>query len=299
LTPVGRTPTGATAVAGVIGDPVAHSLSPVLHNAAFAECGLDWVYVAFPVRAGRLDEALRGAEALSVRGLSVTMPHKQAVAEACRRASETVRLLGAASTVRFDAEGPVAESNDGEGLLEDLAHGLGFDPDGRRCLVIGAGGAARAAILALARAGAREVAVVNRSADRAERAAALAGPAGRVVTPEAARGADLVVNATPLGMVGHRPDPPGAPAAGGGPAAIDGIGAALAAGQIAYDMVYAPVTTPFLETARAGGAVVRNGLGMLVHQAGRQFQQWTGATAPLEAMWAAARQALGDRPPVA
>ena len=123
----------------MIGFPVRHSLSPLLHNTAFAAMGLDWSYVAFEVPPGSLDRAVAGAAALGLRGLSVTMPHKDAAAQLATRRSRQVRRLGAANTLRFDQGAIVAESYDGDGLLDDLRDG-GFDPAGRRCGVIGAGG---------------------------------------------------------------------------------------------------------------------------------------------------------------
>ncbi|MGH9068199.1 MAG: shikimate dehydrogenase [Acidimicrobiales bacterium] len=192
---------------GVIGAPVRHSLSPRLHNAAFAALGLDWAYLAFPVAPDQVGAALAAVLALGLAGLNVTMPHKAAVVPLCDRISPTVEALGAANTlVARDGE-LAAESTDGPGFLDALRTGHGFRPEGRRALVVGAGGAARAVILALAGAGASEVVVVNRTRARAEAAAALAGTAGRVGEPAEADGADLVVNATPLGMDLRSPPP--------------------------------------------------------------------------------------------
>ncbi|MCU1494178.1 MAG: Shikimate dehydrogenase [Acidimicrobiaceae bacterium] len=279
-------PTGRTAVVGIIGDPVEHSLSPALHNAAFAHLGADWVYVAFPVAPRDVAAAIAGAKALGVRGLSVTMPHKQAAALASDQRTPAVELLGAANTIVVRSGVALAHSTDGAGLLADLADGPRFDPAGRDCVVLGAGGAARAVVLALAEAGARSVTIVNRTPARAESAAALAGAAGRVGSLDDLAGADLVVKATPLGMAAHTDL-----AAGAGDDA--GIGERMRPGQLAVDLVYAPTTTPFLADAAAAGAATRNGLGMLVRQAVLQFELWTGEAAPLETMWAAAREGAG------
>src|ERR1700689_1785274 len=220
----------ATAVVGVIGDPVAHSLSPRLHNRAFADMGLDWVSVGFRVAAGRAGEALAGAAALGIRGLSVTMPHKDDAARLVDRRSPRAERLGAVNCVVFDETGTIGDSTDGPGLVAALRRGDRFDPDGRRCLVVGAGGAARAVILALAEAGAVEVVVVNRTASRGTVAAGLAGPVGRVGVAEDARECELVVNATPLGMDGA--------------GVVDGTWPIdpelLAAGQLVVDLVYHP-----------------------------------------------------------
>jgi shikimate dehydrogenase len=271
-------PSGTTTLVGVIGDPVRHSRSPAIHNAAFAHLGMDWAYVAFPVAAGAATAAVRGAHALGVRGLSVTMPHKQQAAELADRRSPEVELLGAANTLVLDASGASAHSTDGAGFLADLRRGLGFEPAGATCAVLGAGGAARSVVLALARAGASSVLVCNRSAERGRSAAALAGAAGALVAPEDLAAAALVVNATPVGMAG----------AAEGEQLPPGLLGALHAGQAVYDLVYHPLETPLMVAAGRRGARVRGGLGMLVHQAAEQFRLFTGEDAPLEVMWHAA-----------
>lgn len=268
-------PSGTSIVVGVIGDPVRHSLSPVLHNAAFAALGLDWVSVAFLVSPASLDAALAGARALGVRGLSVTMPHKEAVAAKVDRASAGAARLGAVNCVVVERDGLVGENTDGEGFVAALRRGAGFEPSGRRCLVAGAGGAARAVVLALAEAGASEVVVVGRSSDRVADAASLAGEVGRAGVPSEAADAALVVNATPLGMAGTTESgalPPIDPAL-------------LGPGQLVVDLVYAPRPTRWLELAQRRGAAVLDGLGMLVHQAALQIELWSGRRAPVEAMW--------------
>lgn len=270
-------PSGTSVVVGVIGDPVVHSLSPALHNAAFAALGLDWVSVAFPVRPDRIDTALAGARALGLRGVSVTMPFKEAAASLLDRVRPTAQRLGAVNCVVVEPGGLVGENTDGDGFLDALRRGAGFDPSGRRCLVMGAGGAARAIVLALSDAHAAEVVVVGRSSDRAAQAAALAGTAGRTGEPSDAGDADLVVNATPLGMAGT--------AFAGALPPVDPT--LLRPDQLAVDLVYAPRTTRWLAIGRAQGAMTLDGLGMLVHQAARQLELWTGAVAPVEAMWRA------------
>ena len=271
-------PSAATQVVGVIGYPVTHSLSPLLHNTAFAELGVDWVSVGFPVEPDQAATAIEGARKLGIRGLSVTMPHKEdvAVAVSCTRSAER---LAAVNCLFLDADGAwVGDNTDGEGLVAALARGGRFDPAGRRCLVVGAGGAARAVVAALADAGAAEVVVVNRTRDRAVAAAALAGSAGRVGDAADATGCDLVVNATPAGMAGVEGGPDGWP--------LDP--ALLGPGQVVVDLVYHPSTTPWLAAAAGQGAATSNGLGMLVHQAALQIERWTGQVAPVDAMWAAA-----------
>jgi shikimate dehydrogenase len=273
---VSRDVGGATRVTGIIGDPVAHSRSPAIHNAAFSAIGLDWVYVAFPVPAGRAAEALAGVRALGIEGLSVTMPHKTDAAAACDELTPTAARLGAVNAVVNRDGHLLGDSTDGEGLVRALA-AVGVEADGASVLVLGAGGAARAIVLALAGAGARGV-VAARRPDAASSAADLTSSArtidfSRIV--DAAHGVDVVVNATPLGMQGE--------------AAPFDV-ASLPEGSFVLDTVYHPAETPLLAAARARGLGCANGLGMLVHQAAVAFELFTGREAPLEAMWEAARR---------
>ena len=257
---------------------MAHSLSPTMHNAAFGAAGLDWDYLAFEVAPvpEAAEAAVHGMRALrGFDGMSVTHPHKLAVARAVDSLSSTAAALGAVNTVVRDSDGRLrGESTDGEGFLRALAE-LGFEPAGRRALLVGAGGAARAVARALARAGVSELVVVNRTPERAEQVVALTGPAARVGVGAEAGECDLVVNATPLGTEG------------GDVAALPVAAAHLGAGQLVVDLVYEPPVTSFLDTAESRGCRVANGLAMLVHQAALQFELWTGAAAPLDAMWAA------------
>ena len=265
----------ATQVVGVIGHPVAHSLSPLLHNTAFDELGLDWVSVGFPVAPGRAAVALVGARALGLQGLSVTMPHKEAAADVAGDLALEAARLGAVNCLVAAGEGWRGENTDGVGFITALARGDRFAPSGTRCLVVGAGGAARAVIAALGDAGAAEVVVVNRTGERARTAAALAGSVGRVGVAGEATGCDLVVNATPAGMVDLDVGAEGWP--------VDP--ALLRSGQVVVDLVYQPLITPWLAAAAERGAHTVNGLGMLMHQAALQVELWTGNVAPVDAMW--------------
>jgi len=280
-------------IVGVIGSPVAHSLSPLLHETAFAALGLDtWHSFAFEIAPGGAAGALDAMRRADVRGLSVTMPHKADVAESVDECSEVARRLGAVNCV-LNRDGSLSGTNtDGEGFVASLARGAAFDPRGRRCVVVGAGGAARAVVLALASGGAAQVAIVNRTPERAFGAAALAGPVGSVVPltegsiADAVVAADLVVNATPVGMAGVT----GA-TGDGGPGEWLVPPRLLGPGQVAADLVYVPRPTPWLAEATAGGARALDGLGMLVHQAAAQVVLWTGLDPPVEAMWRAAEEA--------
>ncbi len=274
-----RTPSGSSRLVGVIGDPVTHSLSPTLHNAAFAACGLDWVYVAFPVVRGRGGAAVAAARDLGLAGLNVTMPHKADVAAACDQLTPDAAALASVNTVVIRPDGTaLGATTDGEGFLAALA-GDGIEVAGRRVLVLGAGGAARAVVLALGRAGA-DITVAARRLEMARAAAALAPGALAVGLPDAvgsAAAADVVVNATPLGMGGEHPP-------------LDA--GRLGSGHTVIDLIYHPAETPLLAAARAAGARTQNGLPMLVHQAALSFRLWTGVEAPVDVMWAAAEAAL-------
>ena len=270
-----------TRLAAVIGSPVRHSLSPAMHNAAFHDLDLDWVYVACEVAPEALSAAFGGARALGLGGMSVTIPHKAAALAEVDDASAVARAVGAVNcVVPADGGWLLGENTDGAGFLASLAD-EGFTPAGRRCAVVGAGGAARAVVHALADAGAAEVVVINRSPGRAEATVALAGAVGRAGTAADVDRMDLVVNATPLGMTGT----------GGDALPLDPD--LLGSGQLLVDLVPNPAITPLMRAARARGAQVAGGLGMLVHQGALAFELWTGRPAPLGTMRAAAVQALG------
>ncbi|MEO7397680.1 MAG: shikimate dehydrogenase [Ilumatobacteraceae bacterium] len=279
--------TATTRVAGVIGSPVRHSLSPVIHNAAFAASGLDWVYAAFDVAAGGGGAAVAAMHALGIAGLSVTMPHKHDVAAAVDVIDEASAALAAVNTVVRQPDGRLAgHSTDGDGFVASLRE-AGCDPAAMNVVVLGAGGAARAVIHALGRSGAERVIVVNRSAGRAGEAAALAG--GRGVVGEAGdlRFADLVVNATSVGMW---------PVSGAAAADLLPLDPALLESRhIVADLVYHPLETPLLRAARRCGAVAIDGLAMLVHQAVLQQELWTGRRPDPTIMRAAAENEVARR----
>jgi shikimate dehydrogenase len=261
-------------VVGIIGDPVTHSRSPAIHNAAFAAVGLDWVYVALPVERGNGAAAVRAVRTLGLAGLNVTMPHKAAAAGACDELSTSARALESVNTVVHRDGVLVGDSTDGPGFVAALAD-EGVDVAGAGVLVLGAGGAGRAIVHALGVAGAR-VTIAARRADAGAQAARLA-PDAHVVdfadVDDAVRAANVIVNATPIGMAGEPP-----------PITVE----ALQRTQFVYDTVYHPSPTPLLEAAAARGIPHTGGLGMLVHQAALSFTLWTGEEAPLAVMSAAA-----------
>ena len=267
----GRAITGSTRIVGVIGDPVGHSRSPAMHNAAFDALELDWVYVAFPVRRGEGAAAVRAVATLGLVGLNITMPHKADAAAACDDLSSEAGALGTVNTV-VNADGTLAgHSTDGDGFLRALDD-EGIAVAGQRAVVVGAGGAGRAITHALGRIGAH-VTVAARRPDAARSAASLAPGGAAIALDElAVEHFDVVVNATPIGM--DREPPP-----------FDT--ALLHDGQFVFDTVY-PVETPLLREARARGVRAAGGLGMLVHQGALSFSLWTGVEPPLEVMRAAA-----------
>lgn len=267
---------GHTAVYAVVGQPVSHSLSPAMHNAAYAHLGMDAVYVALPVEPAGLGAALRGAHALGIRGLNVTVPHKQGAAAACTTLDRVAAEVGAANTLRRAAEGWEGFNTDAPACLALLeAAGLA---KGARALLLGAGGAARAAGWALARAGAE----IRIAARRIGAAAALADHLRATVAgaradavdwdlagAESARG-DAVVNGTSVGLAGHEGRLPPL---------------RLRRGQVVLDFVYGE--TELARAARAAGARLVTGEQVLVRQGALAFTLWTGRPAP-EAVMAAA-----------
>lgn len=273
---------GTTRLVGLIGWPVAHSLSPAMHNAAAQALGLDLVYVPLPVAPGAVGEAVRGLAALGFLGANVTVPHKQAVLPYLDERDAAAQAIGAVNTIQVvrgqgnGPHGPVTlqgTNTDASGLITDL-HLQGVILDSRDSLVLGAGGAARAAAYGLAREGCR-VHIFARREEQAAQTAAQVGahlPAASVYAhgwdelPAVASAieAPLVVNATPLGMAPY------------GDASPWPAGLPFPAGSFVYDMVYSPPETALLRQARAAGCAGSNGLGMLLHQGALAFQLWTG-----------------------
>ncbi len=259
-------------LAGVLGFPVGHSRSPAIHNAAYEVAGLDWRYLKLPVPPELFGETVAALGEAGFRGANVTIPHKVTALEAADRASPAAEAIGAANTLTF-ADGRIeAENTDAAGLVACLPEPV----VGKRALVLGAGGAARAAVWALDGEGA-EVSVWNRTG---ERAAALASELG-VAAVDEPFAADLLVNATSVGLGGGGQDET---------AAMKELGLdRLAVPAVVVDLPYGEGETPVVAWARAGGAEVVDGLEVLVRQGALSFELWTGVEAPLDAMRAAAR----------
>ncbi len=277
-----HTITGKTSLVGLMGWPVEHSLSPTMHNAAFAELGLDWAYVPLPVRPDEVQAALKGLAALGFSGVNVTIPHKQAVMRYMDILSDAATITGAVNTIHLQEGKFYGYNSDPIGFLNSLKE-VNYDPHGKRAAVLGAGGAARAVVYALARSGAKSIVVLNRTA---ERGAFLVEDLATVfpnsalsfeaLTHEslAAIGGsvDLVVNSTSVGMYPYVDTCPW-------PADLP-----MPARLTFCDLVYNPLETVFLARARAAGAATIDGLGMLVHQGAFAFEKWTGCAPPIETM---------------
>jgi len=255
------------------------SLSPAMHNAAFKDLQMDWVYLPFGPGPEDLQTAIRGLAAAGVRGMNVTMPHKLAAMAAMDSIRPTAQRIGAINTIEVRAGELIGHNTDGDGLRRFLELDLGVPLRERRALVIGTGGSARAAVSALGEAGVAHLCVLARDAGRAGELRALAG---QVAFDAAGLDGDVtgwveqarvIVNATP---VGQRNEPPVIPVA------------AISPEVVLVDLVYRPPVTPLIQAARNRGAIAHSGLGMLLHQAALSFEIWTGVEAPMEAMSAAA-----------
>jgi len=282
---------GQTKLVGLIGYPVEHSLSPALHNSAFAALNLNWCYVPLPVLAERLGEAVAGLRALGFVGANVTVPHKEAVMPHLDHVAPEAQTIGAVNTIVVHDEGLIGYNTDWRGFLTALSEG-GFDPQGKRAVVVGAGGAARAVVYALAQAGA-QVTVLNRTPARAlalvqdfsplfPALSLLPLPLTPQTLEERTAEAHLLVNATPVSMWPE-------------------VGTSIWPQELAFpshltvfDLVYNPRQTKLLQLAEAARARGIGGLGMLVHQGAAAFELWTGEKAPVETMYEAASEALAS-----
>ena len=281
---------GRTKIVGIIGWPVEHTLSPVMQNEAFKALRMNWRYLPFPTKPADLPDAIEGVRALGIRGVNLTIPHKEAAVPLLDELSPAAEAIGAVNTVVVEPDGRLfGENTDALGFGEDLAaHGVRVS--GARALVLGAGGAARAVVYVLASGGA-EVCVLNRSVDRAEAlaremsekvgAAICAGGLDEI--PAKAGWADMVVNTTPVGMW---------PAVDSSPWPED---VRFGKGQVVYDVIYRPQETMLMAHARRCGATAIGGIGMLVRQGAAAFRLWTGKEPPLAAMEAAVRLSWNSR----
>ncbi len=277
---------------GIIGFPIGHSISPVFQQAALDHYGMDATYRAWEVAPADLPTFLDGLRSPDFLGINVTVPHKEAVMPHLDSVDEWAKLAGAVNTIK-NADGKLVGYNtDGLGFLRALREAGGFEPKGRRALLLGAGGSARAVSCALAEAGASHLTIANRTLSRAEHLADLVRSQGLECTTistepggdalrDACGDAELIVNCTTLGML-HGPGEGTSPLTSG----------LIPAKAFVYDLVYNPPETPLLREAAAAGASGLGGLHMLIHQGAASFEIWTGKEAPVHRMLDAARAVL-------
>lgn len=282
-------PENATVLTGLFGYPVGHSISPAIHNSAYSEARLDWIYQVFSVSPDDLETAFLGFRDRGGKGLNITIPHKQAVMDLLDDVSEEAQLIGAVNTVLFRDGRALGYNTDGPGFVRALWEEKDFSLGGKRVCLIGAGGAGRAVAVQSALSGIARIDIADLDSDRAEElsgwinqeiGSALSGvfQVGSQDGDEIIAAADLVVDATPLGL---KPDDP-----------LSFDPALLNPGGLVMDLVYNPPETELLAAARDLGIETLNGLGMLIHQAALAWEIWTGKRAPIEVMKQAARQAL-------
>jgi shikimate dehydrogenase len=280
---------GKTRVCGVIGDPIEHTLSPTIHNAAFNHLKLDFVFLAFRVKAADLENAVRGMRGLGIHGLNVTMPHKSTVIAYLDEVDPTVQFLGSANTI-LNKNGKLSGFNtDGVGALKALREN-GAELSEKKVLLLGAGGAAKAIAFALAEE-VGELVVLNRAAEKARELAEALGRmfnkkvVGGSLSPDAIaknlRDSDILINATSVGMKPNLSQSLVAPQW-------------LRSDLTVMDIVYNPVETKLAEDAKAAGAKVISGVEMLIYQGAASFEIWTGRAAPIEVMQKAALNKLSS-----
>ena len=278
---------GKTRVCGVIGDPIEHTLSPTIHNAAFNHLNLDFVFLAFRVKAADLEKAIQGMRGLGIHGLNVTMPHKSTVISFLDEVDPTVKFLGSANTI-LNKDGKLSGFNtDGVGALKALReNGVGLSE--KKVLLLGAGGAAKAIAFSLAEE-VGELVVLNRTSEKAKELAAVlgqkfgkkvvGGPLSSDTVQKNLRDSDILINATRVGMHPHESQTMVEPQW-------------LRSDLTVMDIVYNPIETRLAKDAKAVGAKVINGVEMLIYQGAASFELWTSRSAPIEVMRRAALNKL-------
>lgn len=266
-----------TVLHGVFGDPIKHSKSPIMHNRAFRELGLNAAYVAFHVGPGKLKAAVEGIRALQFRGVNVTIPHKVEVMEYLDEIDEHARVIGAVNTIVNDNGRLKGYNTDGIGYVRSLQEEAGFRVRGKRVLMLGAGGAARGVAYALAREGASAMWIANRTVDKAEQLASTvsgmtrSSGIGYEQIADIRVEVDLIVHNTSVGMHPNVDE-----------VLIDTSW--FHEGLTVSDLVYNPLETRLLREAKARGAQTHGGLGMFIYQGAYAFEYWTGLPAPVAAM---------------
>lgn len=280
--------TGAAKIIGIFGDPVGHTLSPAIHNAAFERLGLPYVYVPFHVKPAELKKAIEAIRALDMPGINITIPHKERALKFLDEADEDARRIGAVNTI-VNMEGRLIGYNtDGTGYLRSLREETGFKAAGKNIIIIGAGGAARSIFYAILTHKPERVVLANRTVKRARALAdefgrrfnvkIEASGAGKDALEAYSKDSHLVVNTTSLGMMGE--------------GRLDFPLESLPENAVVSDIVYRPLKTEFIKGAEKRALKVHTGLGMLIHQGAIGFELWTGRKAPVEVMRKAALKAL-------
>ena len=285
---------GHTKLVGLMAWPIGHTLSPAMHNAAFDALGLNWRYVPLPVHPAQVDAAVRGLAALGFQGCNVTVPHKQAVIPVLDSIAPDAAAFGAVNTVIVarDDDGTATlkgDNTDYQGFVGS-PRSAGFEPEGKRVVVVGAGGGARAVVFGLLRVGAEQVLVSDLVPEQVQALVAGIGdarlqelPATTEALIEAARAADLLVNATPVGMT---PKVDGSIWPGDVP---------VPSHLTVFDLVYNPLETKLLRQVKQAGGRAIAGLDMLVRQGAVSFEMWTGVEPPIDVMRAACEEGLRNR----
>lgn len=282
--------TSSTKITGIIGYPIKHTLSPIMHNRAFSLLNLDFLYVVFPVEPKDLDKAVMALSALKIKGVNVTIPFKQDILKYLDEIAPCAGRIGAVNTIVNENGKLIGYNTDGEGFINSLKE-VNFEIEGKKILLLGAGGACRAVAVALAWAGAKKIIVATRDVNKAEKMIKETGldqelqtecfslpglPAEKIAEP------DLIVNTTPLGMAPLEDKMPDI--------SLEG----LHSSQYVYDLIYNPLETVLLRQARLKGCKTVNGIGMLVHQGAKSFYLWTQKKPPIEEMRHAILQYVGN-----
>ena len=279
---------GHTKPFAVLGHPIGHTLSPVMHNASMEELNFDGIYLALDVHPDRLMEVLPSMALMGFAGVNLTVPHKEVAFRGLSKLDPSAKLFGAANTVEFTETGMIGHNTDGHGFLKALDEAFGKTVKGDSIFVLGCGGAGRATALQAATEGARQLVLADIDVERVQRLE----DEVKVLVPdieifqaleknkqvELCRTCDLVVQASPVGM--KKDDPSLLPPE------------AFREGQRAFDLIYMYPETAFLKTAREAGAEIANGLGMLLHQGARAFEIWTGTDPSISAMRKALEKAV-------
>ncbi len=283
--------TGTTKLLGVIGDPVEHSLSPLMHNQAIASLDLDYVYLALPVKSADLKNAIAGFEAIGLVGFSITIPHKQTIIPLLSEISTVAQGVGAVNTVYRTDHGWIGTNTDITGFISPLQR-YNRDWSQTTVVILGCGGAARAVVVGCAQLGCTEIHVLGRNQDKLGKFLDSWINSDLAITihthpweqlPELLAQANLLVNATPVGMYPKVEQSP-----------VDQLAMArLPENAIAYDLIYTPNPTQFLRQAKEQGAIAIDGLEMLVQQGAAAFKIWLGQTPPVDIMRHALQEKLG------